>query len=217
MAMRVNDLSRDIPLGCTSATRVCFIGDSFATRFGKYCSAHAIVNGGFDLDVICWSVMARGGARLSFARDAALDISRLNATKVILQRGGNDLNNHCCQPDQLARDILHIARQLILHDGVTKVAICQLCHRYPPSYQRSRSTAALRHPLRCGYNELVDTVNVELRRLISLFPKIHFWKHRGMLFDYQSLVSDDGVHLSPVGDHLIYRSVRGAALFLSKH
>ena len=62
MAMRANDLSGDIPLGCTSATRVCFIGDSFATRFGKYCSAHAIVNGGFDLDVISLSVMARGGA-----------------------------------------------------------------------------------------------------------------------------------------------------------
>ena len=217
MAMRVNDLSGYIPLGCTSATRVCFIGDSFATRFGKYCSAHAIVNGGFDLDVISLSVMARGGARLSFARDAALEISRLNATKVILQIGGNDLNNHCCQPEQLARDILHIARQLILHDGVTNVAICQLCHRYPPSYQRSRSRAALRHPLRCGYNELVDTVNAELRRLISFFPKIHFWKHRGMLFDYRSLLSDDGVHLSPVGDRLFYRSIRGAALFLSKH
>ena len=59
MAMRVNDLSGDIPLGCTSATRVCFIGDSFATRFGKYCSAHAIVNGGFDLDVISLSDGAR--------------------------------------------------------------------------------------------------------------------------------------------------------------
>ena len=171
MAMRVNDLSGDIPLGCTSATRVCFIGDSFATRFGKYCSAHAIVNGGFDLDVISSSVMGRGGARLSFARDAALEISRLNASNA------------------------SIARQLILHDGVTKVAICQLCHRYPPSYQRSRSRAALRHPLRCGYNELVDIVNAELRRLISFFPKIHFWKHRGMLFDYRSLVSDDGVFL----------------------
>ena len=67
MAMRVNDLSRDISLGCTSATRVGFIGDSFASRFGKKCSAHAIVNGGFDLDVISLSVMARGGARLSFA------------------------------------------------------------------------------------------------------------------------------------------------------
>ena len=93
---------------------------------------------------------------LLFAVLRALEVSRLNATKVINQIGGNDLNNHCCQPEQLARDILHIARQLMLHDGVTKVAICQLCHRYPPSYQRSRSRAALRHPLRRGYKELMD-------------------------------------------------------------
>ena len=102
------------------------------------------------------SVMARCGAQLSFARDAALEESRLNATKIINQIGGNDLNNHCCQPEQLARVILHIARHLILHDGVTKVAICQLCHRYPPSYQRISSRAALRHPLRRGYKELMD-------------------------------------------------------------
>ncbi|KAI0219676.1 hypothetical protein LSAT2_028802 [Lamellibrachia satsuma] len=34
-----------------------------------------------------------------------------------------------------------------------------------------------------------------------------------MLFDYQSLVSDDGVHLSSIGDRLFYRSDRGAAVF----
>ena len=60
-----------MPLGCTSATRVCFIGDSFAIHFGRYCSAHAIVTGSFDLDSISLSVMARGGAQLSFARDAS--------------------------------------------------------------------------------------------------------------------------------------------------
>ena len=43
-----------------------------------------------------------------------------------------DLNNPFCQPEQIARDILHIARLLILDDGVIKVAICQLCHRFPP-------------------------------------------------------------------------------------
>ena len=59
-------------------------------------------------------------------------------------------------------------------------------------------------------------MNAVLRRLISFFPKIHFWKHCGILFDYRSLVSDDGVHLSPVGDRLFYRSIRGSALFLSK-
>ena len=101
--------------------------------------------------------------------------------------------------------------------------VIEKCFRYNmyitfiKCYKNVMCLLGLRHPLRCGYNELVDIVNAELRRLISFFPRIHFWKHRGMLFDYRSLVSDDGVHLSPVGDRLFYRSIRGAALFLSKH
>ena len=52
-----------------------------------------------------------------------------------------------------------------------------------------------------------------LRRLIAFFPKVHFWKHRGILFDYDSLVSNDGVHLSPVGNCLFNWLVHGVALF----
>ena len=40
---------------------VCFIGNSFVIRFRKYCSAHAIVNSGFDLDSISLFVMVQGG------------------------------------------------------------------------------------------------------------------------------------------------------------
>ena len=85
----------------------------------------------------------------------------------------------------------------------------------PPSYQRSRSRAADRHHLQPGYNGLMDEANAELRRLIAFFPKINFLKNRAMFFDYQSLVSDGGVHLSPIGDRLFYRTA--ARLFLSKH
>ena len=60
-------------------------------------------------------------------------------------------------------------------------------------------------------------MKADLRLLIYLFPKIQFWKHRGMLFDYRSLVSDDGGHLFPVADRLFYISIRGAAPFLNKH
>ena len=123
-----------------------------------------------------------------------------------------------CEPLQLAKHLLNIARHFVRLDGFTKVAICQIYYRYPPppSGYRSHTVAALKHPLRPGYNVLVDEVNAELRRLISFFPAIHFLKHRGMLLDYKSLVSNDGVHVSPTGDRLYFRSIRGAALFLSK-
>ena len=77
----------ELPLVKDKGTRLLILQPTFKYIFAYnyYCSAHAIINGGFDLDVISLSVMARGGTRLSFARDAALEISRLNATKVILQ------------------------------------------------------------------------------------------------------------------------------------
>ena len=81
---------------------------------------------------------------------------------------------------------------------------------------RLSRVAALKHPLCPGYNVLVDEVNAELRHLISFFTAIYFWKHCGLLLDYKSLVCDDGVHVRPTGDRLYFRSIRGAALFLSK-
>ena len=66
------------------------------------------------------------------------------------------------------------------------------------------------------YNVMLDEVNAELRRLVSFFPHLYSWKHRDMLHDYQSLVSHDGCHIGSAGERLYYRSIRGAALFLSK-
>ena len=196
----------DLPIG------IVYIGDSFATRFERFCRARAMSNGGLDPLTISLSVIAKRGARLSFATDAASRITLSNADRAILHLGSNDLTDSGCEPKQLAADILNIARRFIRVDSFRKVAICQLCYRYPPS-----SASRVRYPLRPRYNMLVDEVNAELRRLISFFPAIHFWKHRGMLLDYRSLVSNDGVHLRcPDGERMYFRSIRGAALFLSK-
>ena len=196
----------DLPIG------IVYIGDSFATRFERFCRARAMSNGGFDPLTVSLSVIAKRGARLSFATDAASRITLSNADRAILHLGSNDLTDSGCEPKQLAADILNIARRFIRVDSFRTVAICQLCYRYQPS-----SASRVRYPLRPRYNMLVDEVNAELRRLISFFPAIHFWKHRGMLLDYRSLVSNDGVHLRcPDGERMYFRSIRGAALFLSK-
>ena len=115
--------------------------------------------------------------------DAAARISSSNADRAILHLGSNDLNNCVFEPKQLASDILNIARRFIRVDGFTKVAICQLCYRYPSSASRAHTAASVKYPLRPRYNMLVDEVKAELRRFISFFPAIHFWKHRGMLLD----------------------------------
>ena len=196
--------------------RIVLIGDSFATRFERYCRAHAIVNGGLDPRLISLSVVGKGGAHLGWVNDAASRISQSNATKAVITLGGNDLNNAICKPDQLAKELLNVARSLINVDGFQKVAICQLQYRYPPSSSRLRSAAARKYPLRPNYNSFVDQVNIELRRLTDFFPKNHVWKHRGLLLNYQDFISDDGVHVGPEGERKFFRSIRGAALFLSK-
>ena len=196
----------DLPVG------IVYIGDSFATWFERFCRARAMRNGGLDPLTVSLSVIAKQGARVSFATGAASRITLSNADRAILHLGSNDLNVSGCEPKQLSADILNIVRRFIRVDSFRKVAIFQLCYRYPPS-----SASRVRYPLRPRYNMLVDEVNTELRRLISFFPAIHFWKHRGMLLDYRSLVSNDGLHLScPEGERRYFCSIRGAALFLSK-
>ena len=111
-------------------TRVVLIGDSFTSRFDRYCRAHGLVNGGLDPVRFSLSVVSHGGgALLDLVNDAAPRISEAHATKAILTLGGNDLNRPSCE---LTKDLLNIARHFIRVDKFTKVAICQLCYRYPP-------------------------------------------------------------------------------------
>ena len=110
----------------SSPTQVLLIGDSFVTRFSRYCARETVINCGIRRELVHFSTLGAGGAGISFVRDGAL------------------------------------------------------------------------------------------KRLIEFFPKIVYWKHRGMLSDYVSLLSDDGVHIAPAGERLYYRSIRGAVLFLSK-
>ena len=203
------------PSSHSEVTRVVLIGHSFATRFLHYCRAHGLPNAGLDGRQMSLSVVAKGGAHLGFIDDANQQISCLHASKAILQLGGDDLTWLNCRPVQLAKDIINSARQLVQVEGFSHVAICQLCYRYPSSTSACRPMP-VRRPLRPMYNVLVDEVNAELRRLISFFPELYFWKHRGMLRDYRSLVCHDGCHLGSAGERLYYRSIRGAALFLSK-
>ena len=97
----------------SNPTRVVFIGHSFAKWFERYCVAHEIKNGGVDLDSVYLSVVYKSDALLYFVYDSVPHISRLGCTKAIIQIGGDDLNSINCQPEQLAREILNVARQFV--------------------------------------------------------------------------------------------------------
>ena len=75
---------------------------------------------------------------------------------------------------------------------------CQLGQRVVP---RDRLGRTVRLPIRTNYNALVDEVNQEIRRLVDFFPRIRFWKHRGMRLNWCTLLHDDGVHLGAAGEN----------------
>ena len=133
---------------------------------------------GLDPQLVSFVAMGRPGACLSFARDVIHDddsSSCINTTDcLILQIGENDINCVSCEPIQLARDILRVARDCLDRGNVEFIGICQLMYRAAPLSPGSRSAA--RHPLRIGYNGLIDDVNRELRRLIFFFSSHPFLK-----------------------------------------
>ena len=101
---------------CTAGTVLCSLTilsplrqTSFAIGFERFCHTHAIINGSLDF-FVCGG---ERGAHLGWVKDAAPWVLQCNATKAMLTLGGNYLNNADCQPDQLAKDILNVARSLI--------------------------------------------------------------------------------------------------------
>ena len=143
------------------------------SRFQRHCDTRRISNVGLDPQIVSFVAMGRPGACLSFARDVHDDDSSScirTTDRLILQIGENDINCVSCEPIQLARHILRVARDCLDRGNVECVCICQLMYRAAPLSSGSRSAA--RHPLRVGYNGLIDDVNRELRRLIFFFPRI---------------------------------------------
>ena len=70
-----------------------------------------------------FSTLGAGGAGISFVRNGAPQSAAQLAHRIILQIGGNDLNDSHCDPIQHARDILSLARKFISEKGVLYVAI----------------------------------------------------------------------------------------------
>ena len=147
--------------------RVLFLRHSPVARFHQQCRTHGIGNAGLDPLFVPFGFAGAAGGVIVFAQAAIRDIDLPRSVDFLfLQIGGNEYNSATCVSTQLARYILHVARDSINLGGVVKVGICQLLYRV----SSSRLRGADRHPLRLGYNRSVDDVSNELRRLIAFSP-----------------------------------------------
>ena len=122
--------------------RIAFVGYNFITRFERYCHRHNIKTSDLNHQLACSAPRGHSSACLSFVRRNV--VPELRAEKLILQIGGNDLNSTTCEPVQLARNILQIARDVVNQNSVLQVVTCQLCNCFRPSPFSGRSSVTVR-------------------------------------------------------------------------
>ena len=97
-----------IPVSCPN--QVLFVGDSFVTRFPRYCTRETIINCGIRREFVNFSTLGAVGAGIPFVRDRAPQSAAVLADFFILQNGGNDLNHPPCDPDSLACSQFHCSQ-----------------------------------------------------------------------------------------------------------
>ena len=127
--------------------RVLFLGHSFVSRFQRHCDTRLINNVGLDPQLVSFVAMGRPGACLSFARDVIHDddsSSCINNTDcLILQIEENGINCVSCEPIQLARDILRVARDCLDRGNVEFIGIgISVCIRILPSEVETRQQSS---------------------------------------------------------------------------
>ncbi|KAK3106364.1 hypothetical protein FSP39_018560 [Pinctada imbricata] len=187
---------------------VQIIGHSYIRRLHEYCDKNNILNLRLDRDFCAVNFRGKGGLRLRhigqtsggsrhelFHFDVVPDV-------VFLQVGGNDISAHT-NCTQLARDIVSLAKYLVLGVGVRLVYIGQLIRRLP-------------FTVCTGYNEMVVQTNINLEAMTKHVAGVEFWHHRGFWASLAYL-GPDGVHLDCTPSHSqpmrkYLRSIRNAVI-----
>ncbi len=124
-----------------------------------------------------------------------------NPALVVIQLGGNDLDDISSQPARIGMDIFDMARSLSFQTNAI-VCICQVVRRQS---WRNFSTSE--------GNRRVDLTNEFLRAVCDGCPRVMFWKHKGLWNTRINQFRADGVHLNNLGNFRFYRSLRGAIVY----
>ena len=130
------------------------------------------------------------------------DLKRKLAVEVpsvcVLSVGGNDLD-HAGPPQTLlvGMRLYELAKELISM-GVNRVVVCQVVRRH-----------RWRH---LSYDEgsaRVAEINEFLKAVCTDFP-ISFWAYKGFWNIQREIFRPDGVHFNDLGNHKLFRTIKGA-------
>ena len=97
-------------------------------------------------------------------------------------------------PETVGSQIDELVELLLNHFSVRVVGVCLVIKRAEPMF-----------------NTKVEVLNRYLRVVIDR-PRVFVWRHKILDSPSHDFLLEDGVHLNPRGQYLLYRSYRGAIL-----
>ena len=179
-------------------------GHSFIRRLRTHLFAEKGPNFNMGLDpaIVDITFLSRGGLTAhSFGNGMIQRIKNMRPHVVYLELGSNDATNILLSPYDIVNQMSSIARDLV-QAGVQRVIFGQILWRDDAGIPWNLPT----------YNWKVVMVNRAMARVLPNLPGTSYWKHRGLWNSQYSILIDDGVHLSDVGNHRLFRSIRGAII-----
>ena len=184
--------------------RVVVVGHSFIRRLKEHLAADKGPSFNFGLDpaIVDVTLLARGGLTVHDLQYSMIQrVKGLRPHLVYIEVGSNDATSPHLQPDEIASDMCLVARNLV-QAGIQRVIFGQVLWRGD-----NGNPAACQH-----YNWKVVILNRRMAQMLPRMPSTTFWKHRGLWNSAYPILTHDGVHLSEVGNHRLFRSIRGAII-----
>ena len=175
--------------------KAMILGHSFVRRL--HCDLERQFDGrakkDFDLSTVNVRLFGTGGRTVAKINNFDLKtVARFSPDVVILEIGTNDLSNK--PPETVGSEIDDLAVKLINDFSVRVVGICSVIPRADQNF-----------------SDKAELLNRYLSVVVDN-PRVFTWRHKGLYAPGHSVLSDDGVHLNPHGQYLLYRSYRGAVL-----
>ena len=184
--------------------KVVVIGHSFVRRLRDHLTSERGQghNLGLDPNMVNVVMYAQGGMTADRLRQHHFQFIRNQLPDIVyIELGCNDLTDPSLSPAQIATDLHNLAHS-ILQLGVSQVVVGQTLWREDAGIPDDMP----------DYNMRVVHLNNHLQQQLRATPGSSFWHHRGMWRSSHPIISVDGAHLTRIGNHRLYRSIRGAII-----
>lgn len=192
--------------------KVLIIGHSFIGRLKCILGRSEDIkqNFGLDLEQCVVKLCGLSGGTLDrFQRDANVYsvIQSFRPRVIIAQIGGNDICSVRMKPEVFACDLIEWLEALLKQfTFLDSVFICEVFIRTRPRHIDAQT-----------YETRRIIINQMLKDMCEVHSSIMYWKHLRLMHSPLQIISDDGVHLSRIGNKKFYRSLRLAIMHAVRH